>query len=194
MKDVNLIPPDRLEARRSREVLRFWGIVNAGAVVLLVAGLGAAAATLRAEKAALVDLDGRVAGLQELRREMGVLRAERSLLDEEAGAVRSLLDRRPDEALVRAIAGAVEDRAWLSLLELERPVSEWQKDPVPGTLKLSGQAGSYRHLARLMDSLDSLDFVSYVDLAGSEQVIVEDVEAIRFDIECGVEPGQGGRS
>ena len=94
MRDINLIPPDILQARRISSRLRLWIVLNLAVVGVLVLAMAVAFWNVRSEKAKAWGLDSRMAELRQWTEHLDRLRAERSLLNEEADTVGSGRSRR----------------------------------------------------------------------------------------------------
>jgi len=184
MRDINLIPPDILSARRTRKRFRFWIALNLGVVGILALSVAAAFWGVRSVKATAGELDDRMSELHDRTEELDRLRAERELLGEEERALASLVDRDPDHALIRSIAGSIAGQGWLSRLEMTRSVGRGNGEDESGFLRIEGHAGSYTHLAALMGAVDSLEWVTGVELIRSQQAQAEGLDVISFELEC----------
>jgi|GEM_PF-2122542 len=191
MRDINLIPPDTLEGHRIARRVRFWITVNLAALVLLVGVFGITAWSAHTANEALWRLDSRLAELRRLTEDLEALKSEGARLSQEEAALAALLDRTSDCRLLSTLTGAVVDDGWLTRLEFQRPVGETRANS-SGELLLEGHAGSYAHLARLMAKLDTLEFVAAVSLRSSQRTRAEEMDVIRFDLECPLARGPRG--
>ena len=188
MRDINLIPPDVLLARRISGRLRLWVVLNLAVAGTLVLAIAVAFWGLRSERAKAWELDSRMAALQQWTEHLDQLRAERSTLNEEADALASFIDRYPNHHLIRTITEAAADKGWLSKIEMTRSVGRPNDGRDSGILLLEGHAGSYQHLAEWMRNLSALEWIAGVDLRSSQQVEAEGLSVIRFDLECTLAP------
>lgn len=181
MRDINLIPPDAVEARQKKVRIRFWVAVNLTALGVLAAAFGMVAWKARVESRTVSELDQRASELKNLNEELESLRAVRALLRREEQALGSLLDRTSACLLVTRIAETITENGWLSQMTLNHARSETQRE---GLLTLEGHAASYTHLARLMRDLGLLDSVEGVDLRRSSRAEAEGLNVVRFEIDC----------
>ncbi len=184
MRDINLIPPDILQARRISSRLRLWIVLNLAVVGILILATAVTLWSVRSERAKAGDLDSRMAQLRQWTEHLDRLRAERSLLNEEADALASFVDRYPNHHRIRTLTEAMADKGWLNRIEMTRSVGRPKDGENSGMLLLEGHAGSYKHLAEWMRDLGALEWIAGVDLRRSQQAQAEGLDVVQFELEC----------
>jgi hypothetical protein len=195
MRSINLIPPDRLAARRLRRRVATWVRRTFGLGVLLLLVQGALGLEVQRRAKLVEALREDFTRLQErLRTAEGIIE-ERDRLTERQSLLRTI-ERGPSAARSLEVIGhALPPSAYLSYVGV---VSERARDAPPGTpghvqLTLKGVADSHAEVGAILGGLRAssrfrsvtlVDSKDEMDAAGSRRVL--------FEVSCAVEERSDG--
>ncbi len=200
MKNISLLPPELFKEKRARQRQRYYIIFAAALALLFLINAALFLLNLNAQshvnflEQQRENTEGQVAGLQEYA-EM----KERA--EEVEGLLRQAMGAVPDwDLLLINVAGSMPGEVWLSELDARFEVMEGMEGTenagegdvdadIYGEIVIRGHAFNHEAVASWLQSLEEQEGLREVRCRFSQEVDLEGLPSVQFEITAYLEPG-----